>query len=201
MSLKLEFANVRGLGELNQRRMAKYRFEQNTIDIAVYTETKSKPGAEAEWGYQFPPKQSFYSHFVEGQEARPARGEQLGPRKPRAGVLIWWKRTVKVLQKLEIVSGRAAAIQAEVKSGQYWIFGLYAPNTPSERRAFFLEVQSKVMELGISGNVLMGGDVNCVISESDRIGASSNWSMDSGTTELTQIMASLSLKDVWKHGD
>ena len=70
-------------------------------------------------GLPIPAKAIILLALCGGSGSPPARGEQLGPRKPRAGVLIWWKRTVKVLQKLEIVSGRAAAIQFEVKSGQY----------------------------------------------------------------------------------
>ncbi|KAJ8048947.1 hypothetical protein HOLleu_01465 [Holothuria leucospilota] len=71
---------------------------------------------------------------------------------------------------------------------------VYAPNVPSSRRTFFQNLNTFVHG---PEPVLLGGDFNCIFSNNDRSGDSTNTSCFTGREELQSFLSSKSLVDAW----
>lgn len=90
-------------------------------------------------------------------------------------------------------NGRLICIDVNIEGKKYRIINLYAPNNGTERQSFFSETVAQY--LGGDCPVIMGGDYNCTLRESDRRDCVVG--QDRGRHEVHNLMHAFGLDDVY----
>ncbi|KAG0445112.1 hypothetical protein HPB47_021498 [Ixodes persulcatus] len=105
-------------------------------------------------------------------------------------VLVRKRKDVIVMARDLSDDGRAATADCLVGDRLIRFVSVYAPNNPRERRAFFETLRGT---LDTPGDVVLGGDFNCVLAPSDR---TSNANKDSSAATLRDVIRDNDLIDV-----
>ena len=93
-------------------------------------------------------------------------------------------------------NGRLILLNLEISKKQFTIVNVYAPNDVNERIIFFRRVHSFIDTYAINeGNLIVGGDFNCVLSGDDRMSGK----MDKSTEALKNVLVKLNVVDIWRY--
>ena len=93
-------------------------------------------------------------------------------------------------------NGRIALVNLNIDNCDYTICNVYCPNEFKERCMFLEYVKHFIGKYAISTqNLIVGGDVNCVLSKNDRVSKS----VDKSTDKLKELIANFELCDIWRY--
>ena len=91
--------------------------------------------------------------------------------------------------------GRFLLLNIKIQGRELCIVNVYAPNTCSNRSAFFKDIKKLIDAHACSkANLIIGGDFNTVLHETDRAIPRA----DTSSVTLRHLMAQFSLEDIWR---
>ena len=139
---------------------------------------KTKPLWEAEWGGRI-----FCSHGT----------------KHSKGVMILLnpKYDIDVIKFEKDNHGRLIVLDTKMNGANLVLINLYAPNDISQQVQFFEKVMIKLSNYA-DKNIIIGGDFNCPLTESDKIGGKSVENKKSVRDKISQLSDLYSLQEVWR---
>lgn len=122
------------------------------------------------------------------------------------GVACLFKQNLDI-ETLNIVkdkNGRYVEIEVNYDSNKLLLLNVYSPNNPGDRKIFFNELNTKIMnmrQVNQEKGIILGGDFNCILNPcvDRRLENGENAKKsDSGNVELTNLITKNSLEDVWR---
>ena len=81
----------------------------------------------------------------------------------------------KIIRFVHDTDGRILSLLIDSNSFKFNIICLYAPNTVSDRKSFFNHLHTFFLS---PGDLILGGDFNCIDSDLDRLHIKSDFSTD-----------------------
>ena len=91
--------------------------------------------------------------------------------------------------------GRLLLLNLEIDKQEFTVVNVYAPNEVHDRNVFFRNMQSFINSYASNKNrLIIAGDYNCVLSESDIV----TRKIDRSTDILKDIMVKLNVVDIWR---
>ena len=111
-----------------------------------------------------------------------------------AGVAIFVspKFSGKIIRYVHDTDGRILSLLVDFNSFKFNIICLYAPNTVSDRKLFFNRLHTFFLS---PGDLILGGDFNCVDSELDRLHTKLDFSADKRV--LSALKSDFCLVDIF----
>ena len=116
-----------------------------------------------------------------------------GPLGLRVAVIFSPSFSGKILRYLFDSDGRIFSLLIQVGSTKINIVNIYAPNVVSDRKIFFEGLHNDFIS---QGDLVIGGDFNCVDSTSDKLHFNAVFSSD--TAALSALKSSFLLIDIWR---
>ena len=112
-----------------------------------------------------------------------------------AGVAIFVspKFSGKIIRYVHDSDGRTLSLLVDFNSSKFNIICLYAPNTVSDRKLFFNRLHTFFLP---PGDLILGGDFNCIDSDLDRLHIRSDVSADRRC--LSALKSDLCLVDIFR---
>ena len=112
------------------------------------------------------------------------------------GVSILFSKNIpcKILSTHSDNNGRLLLVNFEYENVLYSICNVYCPNDVSDRVAFLTDLNTFLQKNAMSKLRLIGGDFNCVTSESDKISGI----LDKSSHTLKLLQTSEQLTDAWR---
>ena len=98
--------------------------------------------------------------------------------------------------ELEKVQERSIVLSVAHEDLNFKLVNCYAPNTPTERIAYFKHLQNSIANY-VQGNLLIFGDFNCVLDNNLDI-VSGQPHKNSEVTEFNNMVKNLELRDIWR---
>ena len=179
-NLKLLSLNVRGMRGGKRHEIFTW-IKRNDYDICLLQETYCTP--------------NFVKTFKRGWKG-PILHSCSNSNHSR-GVCILLKEGLQseVINTFALEEGRLLITNLKLNNIDYSIVNVYAPNNCKDRVSFFKELETAVHKYALNkNNLILGGDFNCALNESDR--ASSF--IDVSSSKLKNVIAHLNLHDVFK---
>ena len=182
LQIKTVTLNVRGLNRSTKRRSifrwlhsqkAHFYFLQET-----YSDEKSKAFWEAEWGGKI-----FCSHGT-----KHSKGVMILPNP---------KYDIEVTKVEKDNNGRLIVLVTKMNDANLVLMNLYSPNDISQQVQFFDKVMNKLSNYA-GENIIVGGDFNCALTESDKIGGKPVENKKRVRDKITQLCDLYDLQDIWR---
>lgn len=141
--------NVNGINRPNKRRIIFDKIRKSNAHIAFIQETHSSEATAKTWATEWGGK-ALFNHGLPGSR----------------GVAILFSRnfTPKLINERRDAHGRILVIDVEVDEEIYTIASLYAPTQDKPiQQADFMDNLELIMDSMASENVVIGGDLNCIL--------------------------------------
>ena len=115
------------------------------------------------------------------------------------GVSIFIKEEIncKFIDKFQDEEGRLILINIEINDTIYTLVNIYAPNIPKKRNNFFKKVK-KIIEKNSIGMIIVGGDMNDVLSNIDSKSCGKNNKNKKPVNNLKILIRTQKLNDIWR---
>ena len=115
------------------------------------------------------------------------------------GVAIWLKNNLnyKLIDEFTDSEGRLLLLNIEINENILTIVNIYAPNNAKLRNNFFKNLNSFINK-NSTGQLILGGDYNNIISSIDSKHNSKPLNLKKTGSNLYKLIKSLKLKDVWR---
>ena len=115
------------------------------------------------------------------------------------GILFGKKISIENTKIIKEEKGRYQLVELNYDGFQKSILLLnsYAPNAAVERKQYFNNIKQTVESFAKDKIIIFGGDHNCTLhNDLDRLNCCQ--SNDAGREEISEIISSLNLEDVWR---
>jgi len=107
------------------------------------------------------------------------------------------KLKVNIIGNHASEDGRLLLVNAEIDSLQCSLLSVYAPNSQSKRKAFFVKMRKWINKYAMFENKIVAGDTNCSLRDIDR--SPQTHLNDKSRTTLKGVLNSCNLFDVWNY--
>ena len=92
--------------------------------------------------------------------------------------------------------GRRILLNIEHGGDNLTLVNVYAPNSQSDRKAFFTRCEKWIRRYKSQNNLFLGGDMNCCINDCDRVPVTHL--KDASRGALKKLVDTLNLYDCWQ---
>ena len=152
-SLRILTINVRGLGTARKHDLFLHGLNENLdYDLFFLQETRISCKTQAVWVAKYFQGQCFWSFGISKS----------------AGVAIFVspKFPGNIICYVHDTDGRILSLLVDLNSSKFNVINLYALNTVSDGRLFFIRLHTFFLS---HGDLILGGDFNCIDSNLDRL--------------------------------
>ena len=174
--------NVRGLNKMIKRRQIFCWLHQQKSDVVFLQETYSSvqnlKSWEAEWG----------GKMIGSHGTNHSRGVM---------ILFKSKLAVNIEQIISDKNGRYILAEASVEGEKFVFLNIYAPNDQTQQVQFLRGLSNSVLNKYAGERIVVGGDLNCVMNESDKRGGYSFEQKKTVIQEMKTLMRTHNLIDTW----
>ena len=181
--------NVSGLRNKKKCQITFNWLKRKNCDIALLQEVYCNQNDISEWTKEWE-GQIFSNHGTN--------------RSKGVSILINPQSDVEGKQFFADKEGRLLVVKVEIEHETINIWNICAPNDLQDRKKFLEFLKKSILEQGINGKNVFGGDFNTVLNPSlDKIGGCNNTQSAAGcVSKIEEILNTFSLIDIWrkKHG-
>lgn len=179
MRLNILSLNVRGLGSPTKRYLVSRELSLLNYDVFLLQETHVSCKTQADAFERLWRGRCFWSFGT----------------KRSAGVAVLFSPSFsgKSLRFVFDSDGRIFSMLIEVGLAKINVLNIYAPNVISDRKAFFENLHDYFIS---QGDLIIGGDFNCVDSASDKLHSDDVHSSDK--LSISSLKSNFLLTDVWR---
>ena len=174
--------NCQGLRDkMKRKRLQQYLLQQKT-DIVLLQETH----------FTHEIAETIRQEFIEWKVLHSYGGSN------NKGCSIFIRNSVNhvLLSQYNDQNGRYNLINIEIKNNTYTLLNIYAFNNKKDRHTYFSEITNLINDCS-EGIVIMGGDFNEVLSETDRISRSRDKNIKISKS-LEELIRNQKLVDIWR---
>ena len=112
-------------------------------------------------------------------------------------ILLNPKDDIDVIKFEKDSHGRLIILDKKMNGVNLVLMNLYAPNDVSQQAQFFEKVMNKLSNYA-DENIIIGGDLNCPLTELDKIGGKPVENKKRVRDKISQLSDLYSLQDVWR---